>query len=145
MAWIVTQQQRTLVNLSREQLAYRELHNTVADAISRLEYDPSVNKTAESYHMTKVKGNSRSVQRQNWLTLSKHWCEVETKKSPNPPGSIIAERTGVGTNQLTIGPNPNPFGRMQSSSRPTFAPTLHMISLSCRGRFQKWWCRARLT
>ncbi len=28
--------------------------------------------------MTKVKGNSRSVQRQNWLTLSKHWCNVET-------------------------------------------------------------------
>ncbi len=32
---------------------------------------------------------------------------------------------------------------MQSSSRPTFTPTLHMISLSCRGRFQKRWCRAR--
>ncbi len=29
--------------------------------------------------MTKVKGNSRSVQRQNWLTLSKHWCnDVDT-------------------------------------------------------------------
>ncbi len=25
-----------------------------------------------------VKGNSRSVQRQNWLTLSKHWCKVDT-------------------------------------------------------------------
>ncbi len=54
------------------------IHNTVADAISRLEYDPSVNKTAENYLTTKVKGNSRSVQRQNWLTLSKHWCKVET-------------------------------------------------------------------
>ena len=31
-----------------------------------------------NYSMTKVKGNSRSVQRQNWLTLSKHWCKVET-------------------------------------------------------------------
>ncbi len=37
------------------------IHNTIADAISRLEYDPSVNETAESYLMTKVKGNSRSV------------------------------------------------------------------------------------
>jgi hypothetical protein len=54
------------------------IHNTVAGAISRLEYDPSVNKTAESCSMTKVKGNSRSIQRQNWLTLSKHWCKVET-------------------------------------------------------------------
>ncbi len=31
------------------------IHNTVADAISWLEYDPSVNRTAESYHMTKVR------------------------------------------------------------------------------------------
>ncbi len=28
--------------------------------------------------MTKSKGNSRSVQRQNWLAVSKHWCNVET-------------------------------------------------------------------
>ena len=28
--------------------------------------------------MTKVKGNSRSVQRQNWLAVSKHWRNVET-------------------------------------------------------------------
>jgi hypothetical protein len=56
----------------------KDIHNTVADAISRLEYDPSVNKTAENYSWTKVKGNSRSVQRQNWLTLSKLWCNVET-------------------------------------------------------------------
>jgi hypothetical protein len=27
--------------------------------------------------MTKVKRNSRSVQRQNWLAVSKHWCNVE--------------------------------------------------------------------
>ncbi len=63
----------------RPEIVYiRGIHNTVADAISRLEYDPSVNKTAENYSMTKVKGNSRSVQRQNWLTLSKHRCKVET-------------------------------------------------------------------
>ncbi len=29
------------------------IHNTIADAISRLEYDPSVNQTAETYHLTK--------------------------------------------------------------------------------------------
>ncbi len=53
------------------------IHNTVADAISRHEYDPSVNRTAESYLMTKVKGNSRSVQRQNWLAVSKYWCNED--------------------------------------------------------------------
>jgi hypothetical protein len=54
------------------------IHNTVADAIPRFEYDPSVNQTAESYLMTTVKGNSRSVQRQNWFAVSKHWCRLET-------------------------------------------------------------------
>jgi hypothetical protein len=32
--------------------------NTVADAISWLEYDPSINQTAENYHMMKVKKKS---------------------------------------------------------------------------------------
>jgi hypothetical protein len=53
------------------------IHNTVADAISWLEYDPSVNQTAESYHMTKVKRSSKYSQRQSWMTVSKHWCNLE--------------------------------------------------------------------
>jgi hypothetical protein len=35
------------------------IHNTTADAISRLEYDPSVNQTAESYFMTIVKSSHK--------------------------------------------------------------------------------------
>jgi hypothetical protein len=46
------------------------IHNTVADAVSRLEYDPSVNKTAESVHTTKVR--NKSSQRQCWMTVSKN-------------------------------------------------------------------------
>jgi hypothetical protein len=54
------------------------IHNTVADAISWLEYDPSVNQTAENYHMTKVKKRSSTrSQRQCWMTVSKHWCNLE--------------------------------------------------------------------
>ncbi len=34
------------------------IHNTVADTILWLEYDPSVNQTAENYHLTKVKRGS---------------------------------------------------------------------------------------
>ncbi len=45
------------------------IHNTVANAVSRLEYDPSVNKTAESFYTTKVR--SRSRQRQSCTTVSK--------------------------------------------------------------------------
>jgi hypothetical protein len=51
------------------------IHSTVADAVLRLEYDPSVNKTAESFHMTKVR--SRSRHRQYWATVSKNWCELD--------------------------------------------------------------------
>ena len=41
------------------------IHNTVADAISRLEYDLSINQTAENYHLTKVKRrSSKCSQRQ---------------------------------------------------------------------------------
>jgi hypothetical protein len=43
------------------------IHNTVADAISRLEYDPSINRTS----------TSDSVQKQNWMTVSKHWCNLQ--------------------------------------------------------------------
>jgi hypothetical protein len=51
------------------------IHNTVADAVSRLEYDPSVNKTAESFHTTKVRDNSS--QRQCWMTVLKRWRELD--------------------------------------------------------------------
>jgi hypothetical protein len=46
------------------------IHNTVADAVSRLEYDPGVNRTAESFHTTKVR-NRKSSQRQCWMTVLK--------------------------------------------------------------------------
>jgi hypothetical protein len=34
------------------------IHNTVADAVSQLEYDLSVNGTAENFHMMKVRNKS---------------------------------------------------------------------------------------
>jgi hypothetical protein len=40
----------------------RGIHNTVVDTVSWLEYDPSVNQTAESFHTTKVRYNSRQRQ-----------------------------------------------------------------------------------
>ncbi len=52
------------------------IHSTVADAVSWLEYDPSVNQIAESFYMTKVR-NSKSHQRQNWMTVLKIWCELD--------------------------------------------------------------------
>ncbi len=44
---------------------------------------PSVNQTAENYHLTKVKRrSSKYSQRQSWLRVSKHWwnLEIDTNK-----------------------------------------------------------------
>jgi hypothetical protein len=51
------------------------IHNIMADAVLQLEYDPSVNQTAESFHMTKVRNNSS--QRLCWMTVTKKWCKLE--------------------------------------------------------------------
>jgi hypothetical protein len=51
------------------------IQNTMADAVLQLEYDPSVNKTAESFHMMKVRNNSSH--RQCWMTVSKNWCKLD--------------------------------------------------------------------
>ena len=48
------------------------IHNTVADTISQLEYDPSINQTAENYHIPKVKKrSSKRSHRQSWMKVSK--------------------------------------------------------------------------
>ncbi len=41
----------------------------MADAVSRLEYDPSVKKTSESFHTMKVRNNSSQ-------TVLKNWCKL---------------------------------------------------------------------
>jgi hypothetical protein len=51
------------------------IHNTIADAVLWLEYDSSANRTAESFYTTKVR-NSKSRQRQNWMTVLKNWCKL---------------------------------------------------------------------
>jgi hypothetical protein len=59
------------------------IHNTVADAISRIEYDPSINPTADNCHMSKVKKRSSKCNHsQSWMTASKYWCnlEIDTNK-----------------------------------------------------------------
>ncbi len=77
-------QWRLLLEEYEPKIVYiKGIHNTIADTISRLEYDSSVNQTAENYHMMKVKKrSSKCSQRQSWMTVSKHWCnlEIDTNK-----------------------------------------------------------------
>ncbi len=61
----------------------KDIHNTIADAISWLEYDPSINRTAENDYLMKVKRRSfKRRQRQSWMTFSNHWCNlgIDTNK-----------------------------------------------------------------
>ncbi len=51
------------------------IHNTVADAVSWLEYDPSVNRAAKSFHTMKVRNNSH--QRECWMTDLKNLCKLD--------------------------------------------------------------------
>ena len=51
------------------------IHNTVADAVLWLEYDPSVNQTAESFLMTKVR-NKQSCETMLDESL-KNWCKLD--------------------------------------------------------------------
>jgi hypothetical protein len=65
-----------LLEKYRPKIVYiKGIHNTVADAVSGLEYDPSVNQTAESFHTMKVRNNSS--QRQCWATVSKKWFKLD--------------------------------------------------------------------
>jgi hypothetical protein len=52
------------------------IHNTIAEAVLRLEYHPSVNQRAKRFHTTKVK-NKQSRQIQNWMTVLKNWCKLD--------------------------------------------------------------------
>ncbi len=70
-------QWRLLLKEYKPKIVYIEgIHNTIADAISWLECDPSVNPTAESYYMRKVM-SSKCSQRQNWMAVSNHWYNID--------------------------------------------------------------------
>jgi hypothetical protein len=53
------------------------IHNTVADAISWLEYDPSVNQTAESYFTTKVNENLKAVRDKTGWQSQIQWGKLK--------------------------------------------------------------------
>jgi hypothetical protein len=64
------------------------IHNTVADAISQLDYDPKLNSTNEYNHATHVMStNEEACQR--WLMCSKFWsCYNKTQGDPVKTNTI---------------------------------------------------------
>jgi hypothetical protein len=53
------------------------IHHTVADAISQLGYDPSVNQTAEGYFTTKVNKNSKAVRDKTGWQSQIQWGKLK--------------------------------------------------------------------
>ncbi len=64
------------------------IHNTVADAISQLDYDPKVNSTNEYNHA--MHGTStKEMTSQRWLMFSKLWlCYNEAHEDPDKTNII---------------------------------------------------------
>ena len=68
-----------LVEYAPEIIYIKGIHNTVADAISRLDYDPNLNTTNEYNNATHVM-STKVESNQKWMMFSKFWsCYNETQ------------------------------------------------------------------
>jgi hypothetical protein len=56
------------------------IHNTVADAISRLDYDPKLNTTNEYNHATHVVMSTKVEGSQKWMMVTKYWSRYNAKQ-----------------------------------------------------------------
>jgi hypothetical protein len=64
---------RVLLDEYAPEIIYvKGIHNTVADAISRLDYDPKLNTINEYNHATHVK-STKVLSNQKWMMFSKFW------------------------------------------------------------------------
>ena len=75
------------------------VHNTVADAISRLEYNPALNPTNEYTHATvRVPTGEPSTDPSKWKAVAKHWrcyneCYATTSTSVVQMDTVFANRS----------------------------------------------------
>ena len=84
----VTRWRILLEEYAPEIIYIKGIHNTVADAISRLDYDPEVNRTSELNHA--MHGMStKELASQRWLMFSKLWsCYNEAQEDPDKTNII---------------------------------------------------------
>jgi hypothetical protein len=61
------------------------IHNTVADAISRLDFNPQLNVTHECHHLMKLGYSDARIRHLYWNTFTKQW--VNYMSIPNRPPS----------------------------------------------------------
>jgi len=72
------------------------IHNTVADAISRLDYNPKLSTTNEYNHATQVM-STKVASNHQWMMLSKFWSCFNQTQDPDELNTI--EMNHVFTNR----------------------------------------------
>jgi hypothetical protein len=84
----VTRWRILLEEYAPEIIYIKGTHNTVTDAISRLDYDTKLNSTNEYNHATHVMSTNEEIH-QKWLMCSKFWsCYNETQGDPDKTNTI---------------------------------------------------------
>jgi hypothetical protein len=84
----VTHWRILLEEYAPEIIYIKGIHNTVADAISRLDYDPKVNLTNE-YNHAMLRLSTKEATSQRWLMFSKLWsCYNEAQEDPDKTNTI---------------------------------------------------------
>jgi hypothetical protein len=75
-------QWRLLLEEYAPQIIYMKgIQNIVADAISRLDYDPQLNKTNKYTHAT-LGVEPEKLSAQQWKLFTRHWCSYNESSSP---------------------------------------------------------------
>jgi hypothetical protein len=84
----VTRWRILLEEYAPEIIYIKGIHNTVADAISQLDYDPKLNSTNKYNHATHVKSGKKEAN-QKWSMCSKFWSRYnETQRDTNKCNTI---------------------------------------------------------
>jgi hypothetical protein len=84
----VTHWRILLEEYAPEIIYIKGIHNTVADAISQLDYDPKLNSTNEYNHATHVRSANKEANKK-WLMCSKFWsCYNEKQGDTNESKTI---------------------------------------------------------
>jgi hypothetical protein len=77
-----------LEEYAHKMIYIKGIHNTVADAISRLDYDPKLHSINEYNHATHVRSSNKEAN-QKWLMCSKFWsCYSKQQGDTNESKTI---------------------------------------------------------
>ena len=77
-----------LVEYAPEIIYIKGIHNTVADAISRLDYDPNLNTTNEYNNATHVM-STKVESNQKWMMFSKFWSYYNETQDLDKTNTIV--------------------------------------------------------